>query len=69
MDRRITIEWDPESFVWVAKSRQVPGLALEDPSADALIERVRREVPALLERNGLEPCGALVFEYGGPNCR
>ena len=50
----ITVEmiWDKETCVWIAESREVPGLVLESGSLDALTERVRIAVPELLELNG-----------------
>ena len=44
----IHLTWDPDAAVWVATSDDVPGLALENGSFDALIERVRLAVPELL---------------------
>ena len=44
--------WDEEALVWVATSDDVPGLALESGSLDALMERVRYTIPELLELNG-----------------
>ena len=41
--------WDPEAEVWVATSKDVPGLVLESGSFDALVERVRFAIPELLE--------------------
>ena len=49
----INFLWDAEVAVWVATSEDIPGLALESGSYDALIERVRFAVPELLELNGL----------------
>jgi len=49
---RIDFVWDPEAYVWVATSVDVPGLVLESGSFDALVERVRIAVPELLELNG-----------------
>ncbi|MBQ9209587.1 MAG: DUF1902 domain-containing protein [Oscillospiraceae bacterium] len=51
MNYRIDMLWDSEAAVWVATSRDVPGLVLESGSLDALIERVRYAVPELLELN------------------
>ena len=69
MNCQIDIKWDPEAFVWAAASRELPELALEDPSLDGLIEQIRRLAPELLERHGREPLTELVFRYDGPNCR
>ncbi len=52
MEYVITTTWDSEASVWIATSEDVPGLALESGSLDALIERVRVAVPELLALNG-----------------
>jgi hypothetical protein len=52
MEYVITTTWDSEASVWVATSEDVPGLALESGSLDALMERVRFAVPELLSLNG-----------------
>ena len=52
MSCRIDFTWDDEASVWIATSKDVPGLILESGSFDALIERVRYAVPELLELNG-----------------
>ena len=41
----IQMTWDAEAAVWVASSDDVPGLALESGSFDALVERVKYTVP------------------------
>ena len=51
MSCRIDFTWDNEASVWIATSKDVPGLGLESGSFDALIERVRYAVPELLELN------------------
>jgi hypothetical protein len=54
MEYVITTTWDAEASVWIATSDDVPGLALESGSLDALMERVRFAVPELLALNGNE---------------
>ena len=49
----IHAQWDPEAQVWVATSDDVPGLATESASVDALMEKLRVLVPELLEANGV----------------
>jgi len=49
MDCKIKLFWDSEAAVWVATSDELPALALEAGSVDALIERVKYIVPELLE--------------------
>lgn len=51
MEYTVTILWDDEAGVWIATSKDVPGLVLESGSFDALVERVRAAVPELLELN------------------
>jgi hypothetical protein len=55
MDKTFVIDlmWDPEADVYVATSDDVPGLATEAGSLDALIERVKAIVPELLRDNGI----------------
>ena len=49
MDCRIKLFWDSDAAVWMATSDDLPALALEAGSVDALIERVKYIVPELLE--------------------
>jgi hypothetical protein len=51
----VHLTWDPEAAVWMATSEDIPGLALESGSFDALIERVKFAAPELLELNGVAP--------------
>jgi predicted RNase H-like HicB family nuclease len=46
-------DWDPEAGVWVATSDDVPGLATEAATLEALTEKLRSLVPELLEANQL----------------
>lgn len=48
---KILMTWDNEAAVWVATSDDVPGLALESGSFDALVERVKYAVPELMDLN------------------
>ncbi|MDR3335253.1 MAG: DUF1902 domain-containing protein [Treponema sp.] len=45
----VSLRWDDEASVWYATSEDVPGLALDCGSFDALIERVKFAVPDLLD--------------------
>ncbi|MBR0095118.1 MAG: DUF1902 domain-containing protein [Synergistaceae bacterium] len=49
MDCKIKLFWDSDAAVWSATSEDLPGLALESGSFDALVERVKYIVPELLE--------------------
>jgi len=48
----VRAEWDEEAGVWVASSDDVPGLATEATTVDALNTKLKDLVPALLEANG-----------------
>ena len=52
MEYVINLVWDSEAAVWIATSKDIPGLVLESGSFDALLERVRFTIPELLELNG-----------------
>jgi len=43
--------WDPEASVWVAESDDVPGLATEAESLDALMRKINIMIPELLGMN------------------
>ena len=43
--------WDAEAGVWVATSDDVPGLATESKTFEALLKKLRTLVPELLELN------------------
>lgn len=47
----IRADWDDEAQVWVATSDDVPGLATEAPTMEALVERLRVIIPELMELN------------------
>lgn len=50
----IRLVWDDEANVWVATSEDIPGLILEEESADKLIQRVMLAAPEIIELNGVE---------------
>lgn len=50
----IQLDWDDEAKVWMATSEDIPGLILEDESADKLIQRVMLAAPEIIELNGVE---------------
>ena len=49
MECKVSLTWDNEAYVWLASSIDVPGLALESGSLDALMERVKFAIPDLLD--------------------
>jgi predicted RNase H-like HicB family nuclease len=58
-------DWDPEAGVWVATSDDVPGLATEATTVEALAEKLRTMIPELLEANQVLTGGqpdAIAFE-------
>ncbi len=61
MEYHVNLMWDPEAAVWTATSEDIPGLALEGGSFDALLEQIRYAAPELLELNGCEKATGLVF--------
>jgi predicted RNase H-like HicB family nuclease len=46
-------DWDPDVSVWVATSDDVPGLATEAATLEALTEKLHTLIPELLEANDL----------------
>ncbi len=54
--------WDDDAKVWVAESDDVPGLATEASSLDALMMKLRSLIPELLELNDSELPGDIPFE-------
>lgn len=50
----IQLVWDDEAKVRMATSEDIPGLILEDESADKLIQRVILAAPEIIELNGTE---------------
>lgn len=57
MNKRYCVraEWDDEAGVWVATSDDVPGLATEARTIEALDIKLTSLVPELLEANGCMP--------------
>lgn len=51
----VRAEWDAEAGVWVATSDDVPGLATEAETIEALSAKLDVLVPELLEANGCCP--------------
>ncbi len=54
--------WDDEAKIWVAESDDVPGLATEAPTEEALVKKLEALVPELLELNRCLPAGEGTLE-------
>jgi len=50
MEYTVLLTWDDEAKVWVAENDDIP-IALESPSFDTLVERVRQTAPEILAEN------------------
>lgn len=53
--------WDDEVKVWVATSDDVPGLATEADTMEALMAKLRVMIPELLELSGITPGASIPF--------
>lgn len=53
MDKPLYVhaEWDAEAGVWVATSNDVPGLATEAVTVEALVVKLETIIPELLAAN------------------
>ena len=51
--RVVIADWDAEAGVWVATSEDVPGLATESETLEALSDKLQDLVPELLQANGV----------------
>lgn len=61
MEYIVNFTWDNEADVWIATSKDIPGLVLESGSFDSLMERVRFAIPELLELDNSTPPVSLTF--------
>ena len=55
-------DWDAEAGVWVATSNDVPGLATEADTVEALLAKLETMIPDLLEANGSRVEQGVSFE-------
>lgn len=55
-------QWDEEARVWVATSDDVPGLATEAETTEALVDKLKTLIPELLASNGQTPPMPIAFE-------
>lgn len=58
----VRAEWDAEAGVWVATSDDVPGLATEAETFEALSAKLDFLVPELLDANGYPDGPEVSFE-------
>jgi predicted RNase H-like HicB family nuclease len=58
----IRAEWDEEANVWVATSDDVPGLATEAVTMEALREKLKVMIPELLMANNVSFQDEVPFE-------
>ena len=54
-------QWDEEAKVWIASSDDVPGLATEADTTEALVQKLKTLIPELLELNGRMPIKPIAF--------
>ncbi len=47
MNNQIDFQWDKEAKVWIATSKDIPGLILEHENKDILMKRVREAITEL----------------------
>jgi predicted RNase H-like HicB family nuclease len=55
-------EWDAEAHVWVATSDEVPGLATEADTTEALVQKLKTLIPELLAANDQRTEQPIAFE-------
>jgi len=58
----VRADWDQEAGVWVATSDDVPGLATEADTLEALSAKLESMVPELLQANGIAPGEEVPYE-------
>jgi predicted RNase H-like HicB family nuclease len=58
----VRAEWDEEACVWVATSDDVPGLATEAETTEALMDKLKVMIPELMEANGYGDGEEISFE-------
>jgi predicted RNase H-like HicB family nuclease len=59
----VRAEWDSEALVWVASSDDVPGLATEADTIEALEAKLQTMVPEFLALNGHLPSGGDCIQF------
>jgi len=58
----IRVDWDDQARVWTADSDDVPGLATEADTVEALNHKLREMIPELLALNGVPVSGDIAYE-------
>ncbi|MEJ5378535.1 MAG: DUF1902 domain-containing protein [bacterium] len=58
----VRAEWDEEAMVWVATSDDVPGLATEAATMEALVDKLKVIIPELLVANNADFEDEVPFE-------
>ncbi len=58
----VQADWDDEANVWVADSDDVPGLATEAETVEALVAKLKVMIPELLDMNSLPSDNQMPFE-------
>ena len=58
----IQANWDKKKEVWIATIDDVPGPTFEAETTEALIERLNKELPEILEQNGIEYSSPVTFQ-------
>jgi hypothetical protein len=57
---KVDAQWDPEASVFVATSKDVPGLVTEAPDEKALAAKLAKMVPEMLVLNHVVPAGTQI---------
>jgi predicted RNase H-like HicB family nuclease len=58
----IRVEWDDAAAVWSADSDDIPGLATEAATVEALAGKLKQMIPELLSLNGIHLPGDIGYE-------
>jgi hypothetical protein len=59
----VNAAWDAEARVWTVGDSDVPGLAAEADTVEALQAKLRDLIPELLAENGVSPDGPVAFAF------
>ncbi len=53
LELKIHATWDDEANVWYVQDSDVPGLATEAATLEALLQKLKVMIPELIELNGI----------------